>query len=206
MQPYTFPFSTCEKVSDGMVAQPVSTTINLVTCVVLFVVLLSPGRGRGSVETYLFILSLILFELWHAFSHTRHILGMTHTYVIHGLTYLIAASTAAIIHSKHNVVHLQLVGIAIVIDVVVGLMRLRKWSVITGVAVVIAVLVGNYRLLPVHMMSLSPVLATLAVAGVAAFLFEASHCSNTMATLPLHAFVEVIVMAFVVIFAGSMVL
>jgi hypothetical protein len=201
MQSYTFPFSSCEKVSDGAIAQPVSTTINVIVCLSLLAILI---YKKPSVHSSVLILTLFVFELWHAYSHARHIPGMTHTYIIHGLTYAIAAASAALIYSTHGSVHLQLACVAIVIDVIVGYLNIRKWSVVTGVMVLAAVLVENYRLLPRQTQHMFPVFVLLALSGTLAFLYEAANCSETMANMRLHALVELIVMAFILLYALTM--
>jgi len=67
-----FPFNTCEEPNrKAWIAQPVSAFINMVTCLILIYFFLQ----AKILIIRLLILSFILFEMFHTFSHITHIDG-----------------------------------------------------------------------------------------------------------------------------------
>jgi hypothetical protein len=200
---YNFPFTTCEKPQLGsIVAQPVSAAINLVTCVCLVAILVFLAKTPFDV---LLIISLILFELWHAFSHIRHIPGNIQASVIHGLVYLISALTLLVIYNVTGTVAIGFVIIAIIIDIIILFcIQNRKIAVISGVFVFAAVLIANIHVFPPLYIR---VLFGLLCIGIIVFLLEHHYCEKAMnvVTLPYHAFVEMVVLTFILIFTYMMV-
>jgi len=82
---YTFPFSTCEKISSSYVAQPYSALTNVANCIIITYFLV---RIRNQ-YVFMFLLSLLLFEVFHTFSHIIHIAGNLQVNITHTLSYLI---------------------------------------------------------------------------------------------------------------------
>ena len=197
---YSFPFTTCEKNSGGFVAQPVSTAINLVACMCLVAILFLAKTPFD----VLLIISLILFELWHAFSHMRHIPGNIQTTVIHGLVYLISALTLLVIYTVTGSVAIGFVVIAVIIDIIILFCKKSKMSVISGVFVFAAVLIANVHVFPPFY---TYILFGLICIGIIAFLLEHHYCEKAMkvVVLPYHALVEMVVLTFILIFAYMMV-
>ena len=85
---YTFPFSTCETVHSTGIAQPYSFWANFVNCTIIFYFLVKAKHNY----TKPLLFSILCFELFHLFSHWRHIPGPFQTYVAHALTYGINAT------------------------------------------------------------------------------------------------------------------
>jgi hypothetical protein len=82
---YTFPFNTCEKVSDGIIAQPYSALINIINSFVILNFLFK----TKTIHSFFFIFSILCFELFHTFSHIIHIQGPIQINIIHSISYLI---------------------------------------------------------------------------------------------------------------------
>ena len=202
---YLFPFTTCEKPKSGLVAQPVSTFVNVLTCIGLIGLLLVTVGTEGPLSTPVvaLVLALIAFELWHAFSHMRHIEGRLQAYVIHALTYLIAFMTLWVIYTSMGSVHLGLVAFAIALDIAILFSNQTKLSVLSGVLVFVAVILGNIGAFPPKHL---PILFALIVLGAAVFLMEHHFCQVAMnaVEMPYHAIVEIIVMTFILTFAKMM--
>lgn len=82
-----FPFNTCEKPdTNNLIAQPVSASINLLSCIILLFLLCK----AKTLIIKLLILTFIAFQLFHAFSHSKHIDGDIQTYIIHAIWYLVS--------------------------------------------------------------------------------------------------------------------
>jgi hypothetical protein len=82
---YAFPNSTCEKTNEHGISQPYSATLNIINCVIIFYFLLRTKH----VYTFMLLGSILLFELFHAFSHIIHIHSSIQTNTIHVITYFI---------------------------------------------------------------------------------------------------------------------
>jgi hypothetical protein len=85
MSEYIFPFSTCEKPNKNGVAQPYSAFVNMINCLIVIYYLLKTKKTY----TFLLLLSILCFELFHVFSHMVHISGSMQTNVVHIIAYCI---------------------------------------------------------------------------------------------------------------------
>ena len=141
----------------------------------------------------LLVMSLIVFEIWHAFSHMRHI--------IHAITYIIASMTLLVIYETTGSVHLGFVACAVVLDIAILVSNHTQLSVLSGVFVFVAVVIGNIDAFPQEYL---PILFALIILGAVVFLLEHRFCDAAMnvAALPYHAIVEIIVMLFILTFAN----
>ena len=81
---YTFPFSTCEKPKKNGIAQPYSSLINFVNCVIILYYLLKTKQDY----TFILLSSILAFESFHLFSHIVHIPGSIQLNITHSLVYL----------------------------------------------------------------------------------------------------------------------
>jgi len=84
MKEYTFPFSTCEKPKKG-IAQPWSAAVNVLSIFIIIYFLFQVKHWSA----FLFILSLLIFECIHTFSHVIHLSSYLQLNLINSLTYVI---------------------------------------------------------------------------------------------------------------------
>ena len=114
---FVFPYNTAEKVrEDSIVKQPYSAFINAITCIMILYFLLKTKTFHG----FLLIFSVLLFELFHTFSHTIH---LKHIYylqsqILHSIA-LIVNATVIYSFSKYSNKDLPL-GIVIFIILLLG--------------------------------------------------------------------------------------
>jgi len=80
---YTFPFNTCEKKNENGIAQPYSSLVNFINCLIIFY-FLSKTKTK---YTFILLFSILCFQLFHLFSHIIHIKGSFQTITAHFLTY-----------------------------------------------------------------------------------------------------------------------
>jgi hypothetical protein len=85
MSNYIFPFDTCETPSNKIIAQPWSSLFNFINCIVIFYFLLQTKNNY----TFLLLLAILCFEVFHLLSHMIHIKGFIQMNIVHLLTYLI---------------------------------------------------------------------------------------------------------------------
>jgi len=86
---YNFPFSTCESNSGNIIAQPYSFIFNLLTSFIL----LGFSLSTKSLHVKISIFSYFLFELFHSFSHAKHIDKNIQQNIIHCIFYILAFSS-----------------------------------------------------------------------------------------------------------------
>ena len=84
----TFPFNSCEIPNKNGIAQPYSTLVNVINCLVIVYFLVKTTTNYA----FLLIASILCFELFHLFSHSIHIPGSIQTIVIHVISYFINIS------------------------------------------------------------------------------------------------------------------
>ena len=82
---YTFPFNTCEKPNKIGISQPYSVFFNLVSCFII-IYFLSITKNNSS---RLLLFSILLFELFHTFSHTIHLNNNSQIIITHLLAYFV---------------------------------------------------------------------------------------------------------------------
>jgi len=83
---YVFPFHTCEvPLKNGLITQPYSFFMNCVSCLIL----LYFNQTIKTNYVYYSLVMILLFELWHAFSHLIHIPNSLQVNVVHGLVYMV---------------------------------------------------------------------------------------------------------------------
>jgi hypothetical protein len=84
---YLFPFDTCEKPKNG-IAQPYSSLFNAINCIIILSFLYKTKKKY----TFYFLFFILLFEIFHLFSHMIHIQNYTQLSIIHLLSYCINLS------------------------------------------------------------------------------------------------------------------
>ena len=197
---YIFPFTTCENPSING-SQPISTLINILCVIILLIILFTKK------EINYVIITLILFELWHGFSHFHHIPGTIHMYIIHFLTYIIGFTTLYYIYnkskSKLQYISLLIILIIVIIDLLVLLFIKGYISVILGVCVFLTIIITHYNLLQKSIKDSIIIFIILIILGIILFINETYNCEKMMkyAKLPYHALVEIVVSIFIILFA-----
>jgi hypothetical protein len=66
---FTFPFNTCEIPKKDGIAQPHSTIINTILCIIIFLFLLQ----SNNLYSRLFLFFVLLFNIFHTLSHAIHV-------------------------------------------------------------------------------------------------------------------------------------
>lgn len=190
-----FPFKTCEKPNiDGIIAQPVSATINIITCIILLYYALI----AKTTTIRLLIISFILFQAYHAYSHMKHIDGHIQSNVIHVIWYFVSFMIliASIKITKHPPHHytIILLSIIIFIDIYLSLFTDKLYMIFTGFSLPIIITLSYYNLYPDYMKKNIPYLILLLVVVVILILNEKINCENmiSFAIFPYHAFIEIL--------------
>jgi hypothetical protein len=94
-----FPFNTCEKPNQSGIAQPYSVSINILSCLIVLFFLVQ----SKSIYSFVFLFFILLFQLFHAFSHCLHISNSIQTNMIHMIAYLVNLSNFILLyHYTHS--------------------------------------------------------------------------------------------------------
>lgn len=192
---HVFPFSTCESNSNnGIVAQPFSAAVNLVTCFALLG-LMSTAKTR---PVRLVLGVYALFQAWHAFSHAKHVTGNIQTNVVHVLAYMMSLATlyAILALSQGDLSHLiacLIVG-TIIVDLYVWVYVKGVWTVFSGLVVLATLVFGNYDRLPSFFKACIPYLVVGLMILFALVANEKYNCERMMRhkVLPYHAAIEIV--------------
>lgn len=194
-QPKPFPFYTCE-VRGELVDQPYSASIDILSCVILLY-LLSQAKH---IEIQFFILSLFIFQAYHAYSHMfwnedEH--SLEHTYIIHASSYLIViALITAISFISGNAPNIPIIFAAILLDFYILLNYIGTvYNAISGINIwVIVLITGLWNVkLPTVVQGLLPILLLLFVVMIGLLFNEQYNCGSMMNAYPFpyHTAVEI---------------
>ena len=82
---YTFPFNTCEMPNKTGIAQPYSAFLNLISCFIIVYFLLETKNNSSK----LLLFSILLFEIFHTFSHSVHLNNNSQIVITHLLAYFV---------------------------------------------------------------------------------------------------------------------
>lgn len=82
---FIFPFSTCEKPNKTGIAQPYSVIVNVFSICIIFYFIFQ----TKNIYAFFLILSLLVFECVHTFSHVIHLPNHIQLNIIHCLAYVV---------------------------------------------------------------------------------------------------------------------
>ena len=195
MEPKPFPFNTCE-VRGELVDQPYSASINILSCIILLY-LLSLAKH---IEIQFFIVSLFIFQAYHAYSHLfwnsdEH--SLEHTYIIHASSYLIIiALITAISFISGEAPNIPVIFAAILLDFYLLLNYIGTvYNAISGINIwVIVLITGLWNVkLPTVVKQLLPILLLLFAVIIGLFFNEKYNCEAMMNaySFPYHIAIEI---------------
>jgi hypothetical protein len=190
-----FPFNTCEEPNKkSWVAQPISAFINMITCLILIYFFL---QAKTSIIRLL-ILSFILFEIFHTFSHITHIDGTIQSNIIHGiwyfLSFMVLIASIKITKQYPNIYTILILLTIIIIDINLFFQANKLYMVFTALTLPVVIVISYYNLYPICIKKAIPYLIALLIILGLVLINEKINCLNMMkyAKLPYHAIIEII--------------
>lgn len=190
-----FPFNTCEEPNKkAWVAQPVSAFINMITCLILIYLFLQ----AKTIIIRLLILSFILFEIFHTFSHITHIDGTIQSNIIHGiwyfLSFMLLIASIKITKQYPNIYTILILLTIIIIDMRLFFMPNKLYMVFTALTLPVVIVISYYNLYPIYIKKAIPYLIALLIILGLVLINEKINCLNMIkyAKLPYHAIIEII--------------
>jgi len=193
--PKPFPFNTCE-VRGDVVDQPYSASINILSCIILLYLLLQAKY----IEIQFFILSLIIFQAYHAYSHmfwSEDEESLIHVYTIHSITYIIIfALITAISFISGELPNIPIIFTVILLDMFILYNYIGTvYNAISGINIWVVVLItGLWNVkLPAIVKQLLPMLLILFGIIILLFFNEKYNCDAMMEAYPFpyHTAIEI---------------
>jgi hypothetical protein len=203
--PKPFPFNTCE-VRGDVVDQPYSASINILSCIILLY-LLSMSKH---IEIQFFILSLLIFQAYHAYSHmfwSKNEESLIHVYIIHSITYvIIIALITAISFISGKPPNIPIIFAVIMLDMFILYNYIGTvYNAISGINIWIVVLItGLWNVkLPIIVKQLLPILLILFGVVIILFFNEKYNCQAMMDAYPFpyHTAIEIVGLIISALFA-----
>jgi len=194
-KPKPFPFNTCE-VRGDIVDQPYSASINILSCIILLY-LLSQAKH---IEIQFFILSLFIFQAYHAYSHlfwNENEYSLQHVYIIHATSYIIIiALITAISFISGELPYIPIILAAILLDIFILYNYIGTvYNAISGINMwVIILITGLWNVkLPEVVKQLLPILLMLFAVIIVLFFNEKYNCDAMMNAyqFPYHIAIEI---------------
>lgn len=190
-----FPYNTCE-VRGDIADQPYSASINILSCLILLY-LLSLARH---IEIQFFILSLFIFQAYHAYSHLfwgDNEYSLVNVYIIHACSYLIIiALITAISFITKQPPNIPIISAVILLDIYILYNYMGTvYNAISGINIWVVVLITglwNARL-PAVVKRLLPILLMSFVVIIGLFFNEKYNCDAMMSVyqFPYHIAIEI---------------
>jgi hypothetical protein len=193
MKEYTFPFSTCETPCEHGVAQPFSAAANLITCCIIVFFLLKTKHFY----TFALLLSILVFEAFHTFSHIVHIDGTIQINITHSLTYLMNMAFFAVCYNYTHFFPSEEFLIYMAALIALDIYAFSYWGFVYYLAtqslVFISLLVYYFTLLPEKVQTSIYWICGLVAFVILLFVNEQFNCERMMAfypDFPYHVFIE----------------
>jgi hypothetical protein len=194
MKYYAFPFDACEKINEGIIKQPVSASINIISCIII---LYFYYYAKTNVVRFLFG-TFFVFQLWHAFSHTYHIHSNIQANVSHIISYILSFSALyAILYLSNSTltnIKVIIITLLIIIDLYIWVFIGGVWNIITNLSILAFIIFSSYNKLPKFFKQAIPYLVVGLIILFALEINEAYNCEKMLEykQLPYHSLVEIV--------------
>jgi len=194
MNEYIFPFHTCEKPNQSGIAQPYSVFFNLISCFIIFYFLFKTKNNYS----FFLLFSILLFELFHTFSHSIHLIGTIQITITHLLAYLVNFSYfVALYHYSKIFPHtffLFYLFFVILFDIYAFQHLNFVFYLTTQFLLFVSLFVYYYSYFPASIKNKIPYLFSLTFFILLLFINESYHCEKMLdffPSFPFHIFIEI---------------
>jgi len=191
---YTFPFDTCEIPNENGIAQPYSMIINLINCAIIFYFLLKTKHNY----TFVLLLSIFIFELFHSFSHFVHIKGTIQMNIIHTIVYLINISLFFALYSYTkkfpSYSFIFYLFVLICFDIYSFLNLSVFYYIFTQSVIFISLFFYYYKLFPKNIQKSTNIILFFTILILCFILNEKYNCKKMLdffPNFPYHIFIEI---------------
>lgn len=191
---YTFPFNTCETPTHRLIEQPYSVFLNLISCIII-IYFLNKTKNNSS---KLLLFSLLLFEIFHTFSHSIHINNNSQIIITHSLAYFVNLCylIALYYYSKHlpNNIFLFYLLILILFDLYAFQKLPFIFYLSSQILIFISLFLYYYKYFPEDIKKKIPLITILSLFLILLFINESYNCKKMLKKypfFPFHIFIEI---------------
>lgn len=207
MNTYIFPFNTCEIPNKDGIAQPYSTLINLMSSLIVIYFI----TKSNNIHSKLFLLSILIFTLAHAYSHSIHINNNLQFLLVHYSAILFSILLINILYQKTKIVlpdnFIYIIIFLYIFDVyLVNNNYSNIYSIINFIIIVLAILSYYYFHIPSN---LKNNIYIIIIITIIAFIFEMNEIYNCKKMLeiypnfPYHGIIEILTLIIIYILCSS---
>jgi hypothetical protein len=202
MNEYIFPFHTCEKPNKIGIAQPYSVFFNLISCFIIFYFLFKTKNNYS----FFLLFSILLFELFHSFSHSIHLNGTIQITITHLLAYLVNLSYFIFLYNYTHVFPYSLFLFYLLLVILFDIYAFHNLNFIFYIAtqflLFISLFVYYYSYFTPSIKNKIPYLFLLTFLILLLFINEQQHCEKMLdffPHFPFHIFIEIVAIIIVYI-------
>ena len=194
MNEYIFPFHTCEKPNKIGISQPYSVFFNLISCFIIIYFLLK----TKNYYSFCLLFSILLFELFHTFSHSIHLDGTIQITITHLLAYLVNLSYfITLYHYSHvfpDFFFLFYLFLVILFDIYAFHYLDFIFYLTTQFLLFVSLFIYYYNYFPPSIKNKIPYLFYLTLFILLLFINERNYCKKMLdffPSFPFHIFIEI---------------
>ena len=189
---FMFPFSTCEKKKEG-IAQPYSVFVNFISICIIFYFLIY----TQNIYPFLLILSLLIFECVHTFSHVIHLESHIQNNITHCIGYMINIFFILTLynytnHPPHIYFLIYLLGL-IIIDIYFFMNLSFMYYFSSSMIIFFSIFIYYYNYIPQNKKVYLVAILLLGLSIVVLLYNEKYNCKDMLSKypeVPFHAFLE----------------
>jgi hypothetical protein len=192
---YTFPFNTCETPNKNGIAQPYSVFFNLVSCFIIIYFLSITKKFYSQ----LLLLSILLFEGFHTFSHSIHLNNNSQIIVTHLLAYFVNFCYFFALYSYSNILpnifFLFYLFIIILFDIYAFYKLPFIFYLSSQFLIFISLFLYYYKYFSKDIRNRIPIIFILTLLIILLFINESYNCDKMLSKyswFPFHIFIEII--------------
>jgi len=191
---FIFPFSTCEKPNATGLAQPYSVVINVVSILIIFYFLFQ----MKNVFTFCLILSLLIFECVHTFSHAIHLPSYIQLNIIHSFAYIVNFLYLLTFYhytkKAPSTWFILLLGVIVAFDIYAFMFLSFVYYFSSSLLIFFSIMIYYYNYIPKNKQNYILTILALGIFIMLLFFNEHVNCKNMLdvfPNFPFHSILEV---------------
>lgn len=191
---YTFPFNTCEIPNKEGISQPYSVFFNLVSCFIIIYFLCITKSNYSK----LLLFSILLFELFHTFSHSIHYNNYSQIIITHLLAYFVNFCYLFALYCYSNIFPSKIFLFYLIILILFDIYAFQKLPFIVYLSsqflIFISLFLYYYKYFPKDIKNKIPLIFILTLFIIVLFINESYNCKkmlNYYSWFPFHIFIEI---------------
>jgi hypothetical protein len=191
---YIFPFNTCETPNLNGIAQPYSAFFNIVSCFIIIYFFLKTKKNYSK----LLLFSILLFELFHTFSHTVHLNNNSQIIVTHLLAYFVNFCYLFALYNYSKIFPNYLFIFYLFIIIILDIYAFHKLSFVfylsTQFLIFISLFLYYYNFFSKDIKDRIPFIFILTFLVLFLFINESFNCKKMLKLynfFPFHIFIEI---------------